>query len=598
LKPELRRYQLDAQDAIETAQRAGNNRVLVQMPTGTGKTVMFAALLKRFAGWLATLPPAGAKLLVIAHREELLDQAVDKIQKANPGLIVTVEQGSRHSHKFSDVIVASIQTLSASKFKRLHQLLARHTFRIVIVDEAHHAAASTYRTALAHLGFLPPADLSEKVNVESATEDEAVKMTAALDGWDAVAPKDRLLIGVTATPNRSDAVGLGCVFQTLAYSYRLKQAISDKWLVPLTPWIIETHTSLENVQLSHGDFNQRQLADAVNNERRNQLAVAAWQEYAQGRATLAFTVDVQHAKDLAGAFTQAGVRAAYVSGETPKDERHATLQQFRDGQLDVITNCMVLTEGTDLPIASCILHAKPTKSATLYEQMTGRGLRLYDGKDDCVVIDLVDVARRHSLQSAPVLYGLPPQLTVKGKRLDKVADEFEELLALHKGFDASQFGRVTLEQLQAHASKFNVWEVPELGAFGAGRAMTWVKVGTDRFSLSFPWLDGEETLVVTPDLLGKWELSATFKSKETGEKRQRTIGTGFESSDVAAGVAEQFVLQERQTVTKLVSKNEPWRVKLASEKQINYLRRLRVPVKHGLTAGEASNLIDLATAKR
>ena len=143
--PQLRNYQEGQLDAIIAAYEAGTNRVLLKSPTGTGKTVTFAAMLRhgRIASWLAGLvPQKGARMLVIAHREELLDQAADKISKANPGLMVSIEQGDRFANNYSDVVIASIQTLAARKFTRLKRLLTYHAFRLVVVDEAHHAAAT------------------------------------------------------------------------------------------------------------------------------------------------------------------------------------------------------------------------------------------------------------------------------------------------------------------------------------------------------------------------------------------------------------------------------------------------------------------------
>jgi superfamily II DNA or RNA helicase len=238
--------QLEALDAVVRAYAGGQNRLLVKMPTGTGKTVMFAHLLTELR---ERLPPMGgvrgAGMLVIAHREELLDQATETIRRINPGLMVDIEQGDRRSSRYADVVVASIQSLSARKYARLERLQEWHSFRLVVVDEAHHSAAATYRTVLARLGFLPMADASESLEIEAATHDDVTVMQAALDGWDAIAPKDRLLVGVTATPNRSDAIGLGCVFQSIAYNYELKTAIDRGRLVPITPWVIETAESID-----------------------------------------------------------------------------------------------------------------------------------------------------------------------------------------------------------------------------------------------------------------------------------------------------------------------------------------------------------------
>lgn len=607
----LRPYQEQMRDRLWAAYEGGHNRVLEKAPTGTGKTVFFAALPQhpQLRVWLEQFPAHQRKMLVIAHREELLDQALEKLQRANPGLMCSIEQGDRHANYYSDVVIASIQTLSARKFTRLKRLLQRMTFRLVVVDEAHHAAAATYRTALALLGFLPLADMSDTENIIAATHDDVVEMERALAGWDQQAPRDRLLLGVTATPNRSDAIGLGCVFQTLAYSYALKDAIADGWLVPIEAVAIETQEDLTTVHTTAGDYNQKELAEAVNKERRNQLALAAWRAHADGLSTIAFTVDVQHAHDVAATFERDGIRAVALSGKTPREERHRILRDFTAGTIQVIANCMVLTEGTDLPRTECILHLKPTQSATLYEQMTGRGLRIHPGKRRCVVVDLVDVTRKHSLQQAPVLYGLPPGLMVKGRELGALAEELEGIRTLFPSFDieAALAGKhLTLEQLQATAAAVDVWTIPSLGAFGAGRALNWIKVATDCYRLEYPWTAGDqegyERLQVSRDLLGKWELSLTFRPKAVDGRpamvRQRTIAAGITEATEAADMAEKFILQERRSVTRLKDKDAPWRSRPATEKQRNYLRRLRVPFNpKTLTMGHASDLIDIANAR-
>lgn len=594
----LRPYQLLAIQSIVGELARGNNRVLMQMATGLGKSFTVASLLvdTSVGDWIQS---TGRKrrALAIAHREELLEQMADTIRAVDPSLMVSIEQGPRRANRFSDVVVASIQTLAASKCRRLLDLIRYQPFGIVIVDEAHHAAAASYRTVLAHLGFLPPEDISDDENDDAATEQDAAAMAAHLTDWDARAPRDRFLLGVTATPNRSDAIGLGCVFQTIAFTYPIRKGVEDGFLVPIVPWVVDTSVSLDGVRTNRGDFNQRDLADAVNNEHRNWLAVDAWHKYAHMRPTLAFTVDVQHAHDLADAFRAKGIRAAAVSGETPKDERRALLNDFRAGHVDVITNCMILTEGTDLPMTSCILHAKPTKSATLFEQMTGRGLRLHDGKADCIVIDLVDVARKHSLMTAPVLYGLPPGLSsTKGKNLNELADAWDAFVAAHPGLNAEKLGRVAIEQLQVKASTFNIWELPSLGAFGAGRAMNWVKVSADSFRLQFPWQDGTEVVTVAPDLLGHYAVSCTFRPG-VGPVRQRTLVAGVASAVEGADFAERWILAERPEVRRLTDKGASWRKDAASERQKAALRWRKIPHSPDIKKGDAADLLNLARAR-
>jgi superfamily II DNA or RNA helicase len=313
----LRPYQ---QAIIEAIAASPSQRQLVQAATGVGKTVMFASL-PQWPSIRARLGASPWAMLVIAHREELIDQAASKIAGQNPGLTVAVEQGDRYASVSSDVVVASVQTLVARQGGRLRRLMREKPFRLVIVDEAHHASATTYRAVLTTLGFLPP-DLP----ITDASE-----LSSALKAWDSShGHEPRLLVGVTATPNRSDGVGLAAVFQSMVYTYPIRQAISDGWLVEIVAWAIETRESIDHVKTTAGEFNQKQLAEAVNTEARNRLAVTSWQQHAQGRQTIAFTVDVAHAHAAADTFTASGIPAMAVSGDTPKDDRRAILESYRN----------------------------------------------------------------------------------------------------------------------------------------------------------------------------------------------------------------------------------------------------------------------------
>lgn len=615
MKLTLRNYQHDAGAALRGSIAQGLRRLLVKKPTGTGKTVWFAALLELLGEWLATLPKKkGAKLLVIAHREELLDQALEKIQRANPGLMCSIEQGDRHANRYSDVVIASIQTLAAMKFRRLERFMAHHDPAIVVIDEAHHAAAASYRTTIARLGFLPTEVSSATGEVEAATHDDVKLMTKALEGWDQQAPKDRVLVGVTATPNRTDAIGLGCVFQSIAYSYDLKQAIEDGWLVPIKPWAIETAESLDDVKTARGDFHQGELADAVNNDRRNRLALESWKVLAGDRPTIAFTVDVAHAHAVADLFNAGGVRAAAISGETPKETRRQILEDYRRGRIQVLSNCMVLTEGTDLPTTACILHLKPTKSATLYEQMTGRGLRLHPDdpagvarraaavefiKPNCIVIDLVDIARRHSLQAAPVLYGLPPGIKTKGDDLGDLEKQIAKVRELAPTTDLDELLRskhYTIQELLDRASTFDAFNIPEMGALGEALSMDWLKVTEKKFILQYPWADGIEIVAVEADMLGHFDVSITLRPAN-GEIRQRTIAAQVPTPIAALKLAETFIRDERGSVTAITDKAAGWKRRPASEKQIALLTRLRVPVPKNCTMGQAGRLINMAKSR-
>jgi hypothetical protein len=283
------------------------------------------------------------------------------------------------------------------------------------------------------------------------------------------------------------------------------------------------------------------------------------------------------------------------------------LAAYQRGGVQVITNCMVLTEGTDLPRTGCILHAKPTKSATLYEQMTGRGLRTYPGKSDCIVLDLVDIARKHSLQTARrCSTGCRRECSSRaGSRASR--EELEALREVPRGdrSDVPDGRRFTLEELRDRASTFDVWAIPDRsGRSASGRCSTGSRSGRTIYRLQYPWSDGSETLEVSPNLIGKWQVVCTLRPHGTKEQprpapRQRTIVDGLDEPLRARQTAEAFVCQQRPSVAKMKQPDAPWRQAKASEKQLALLAKWRIPHDpKTVTRGRASDLLDLASSRR
>jgi len=354
--------------------------------------------------------------LVVAHRDELIEQTVDKMRAENPDAIIGVEKAERRAPEESNIVVATVQTLSE---KRLESFVARFQRRIslFIIDEAHHAAAPSYR--------------------------------AIVDAILAQRP-EAMVLGFTATPNRGDGVRLADVFEKIVYSMDARKAIDAGYLVPVKSYAVATTTNLDDVSARGGDFVIGQLAAAVNTVDRNARIVAAYKQHTPGLKALVFTASVEHARDVAEEFVANGVRAEWASGETPRDERERIVRDFRDGDIDVLVNCGLYLEGFDVPSVQVILNARPTKSTTLYTQITGRALRPIDdianllsstesalmrrelieksSKPAAIIIDLVDQAQRHQLVTLPSLYGLPPQIDAQGKMTAQVAEKFEELL--------------------------------------------------------------------------------------------------------------------------------------------------------------------------
>lgn len=257
---------------------------------------------------------------------------------------------------------------------------------------------------------------------------------------------------VTLTDKRNrkfEAQPEDCVFQKHVYEYPLTDALEDGWLVPIVGHTVQTDTDLSGVSTSHGDFSEGQLEKAVTNAARTNLAINAWKQVAEQRQTLVFCAGVEHAHHAAGMWQQAGYTAAAIDGTTEKDARRNHLSDFKSGKLQVLCNCGVFTEGTDLPTCSAVVHLRPTKSWNLYVQMTGRGTRTLPGvvndemtaeerrqciatsfKPDCVVIDLVDITKDQDLCSAPSILDLPANMDLQGQSVlatKKMLDEFEEV---------------------------------------------------------------------------------------------------------------------------------------------------------------------------
>jgi superfamily II DNA or RNA helicase len=408
--PRLRPYQIAAQQAIVEARDRGIRAQLVSMATGLGKTVIIATL-----PTLLEVRP-GDVTLVIAHRDELIQQTVEKMRDANPDAIIGVEKAEDHAPLNAAIVVATVQTLAG---KRLAEFLRRFGRRIAlfVIDEAHHAAAKSYKAINAGILMSRP---------------------------------DAMVLGFTATPQRGDNVKLVDfeVFHEQVFRLDAPDAIEQGYLTPLKGYAVATNVDLDNVQ-ARGDFIIGQLADAIDNEERNRKVVESYTSFIPGRKALVFTATVEHARNVCAAFVEAGVEAVWASGETPKAQREQIVRDFKADKIRVLVNCGLYLEGFDVPSIEAIINARPTKSTTLYTQITGRALRPTDDISDvlsllptpeqrrqmittskktyAIVIDIVDQARRHALVTLPTLWGLPSQIDAEGHPISDIATKYDEL---------------------------------------------------------------------------------------------------------------------------------------------------------------------------
>jgi len=272
----LRTYQTQCLDKSLERYQAGCNRQLAVLATGTGKTCIAASLRSHHA--------FTKKVLFLVHREELAAQAADDMLAWNPGLMVGVEMAQQRSRPMDTFIVASVPTIGKKGSRRLTKFDPAE-FDCIIQDEVHHGMAATFQNVYSYFGLMAPN------------------------------PSGPLFLGLTATPNRSDGQGLRKILDEVIYDYGMEKAISDGYLVDLRLWRISSKTNLDSVGISDGDFKKKELEKTVNTPERNALIVKAWAQRTKGMKSLAFTVDVQHALDLAEAFKSLGVPAAAVWGE-------------------------------------------------------------------------------------------------------------------------------------------------------------------------------------------------------------------------------------------------------------------------------------------
>ena len=430
MKQTLRPYQSECVRAVMDSYEQGYRRVLYTLPTGTGKTTTFSELIKQFLAndW---------KVLVLAHRSELIAQAYERIKDHND--LTTWEIGMEvagvTASRGVSVVVGSVMTVkNASRLDWFDP-------DVIIVDECHRAAGNSFK------------HISERAGVNKG-DCFYVGCTATARRTDrqslfAFRP-DGTRVTLTDKRNRKfEADAKECVFEKHVYEYPLTDALEDGWLVPVVGHTVQTQTDLSEVRTTAGDYAEGQLAKTVDNAVRTNLAINAWKQIAADRQTLVFCASVEHAHHAAEMWQSAGYTAKAIDGTTDKARRHLILLDFKQGRLQVLCNCGVFTEGTDLPTCSAIVHLRPTKSWNLYCQMTGRGTRTLpgvvndsmtpderrksiasSGKPDCVVLDFVDITKDQDLCAAPSLLDLPANMDLQGQSITdakKLLDEFEEV---------------------------------------------------------------------------------------------------------------------------------------------------------------------------
>ena len=343
---DLRPYQQASREAVEQQWADGISRTLLVLPTGCGKTIVFVKITEDCVR-------KGKRVLILAHRGELLMQAADKLQQAT-GLKCAVEKADQSClGSWYNVVVGSVQTLMREK--RLNQFPENY-FDTIIIDEAHHAISDSYQRILDHF-------------------------------------HDAKVLGVTATPDRGDMRNLGHIFESLAYEYSLSRAIKEGYLVPIKALTVPLSLDISGVSMQSGDFKASEIGTALD-PYLDQIADEMWKT-CHDRKTVVFLPLVKTSQKFRDILNAHGFKAAEVNGEST--DRADILEAFDRGDYNVLCNSMLLTEGWDCPSVDCVIVLRPTKVRSLYSQMVGRGTRLCEGKDHLLLLDFLWHTERHEL---------------------------------------------------------------------------------------------------------------------------------------------------------------------------------------------------------
>jgi superfamily II DNA or RNA helicase len=345
----LRPYQVDVVAQMEQAIAAGEKRLLIVAPTGSGKTVVASAIIN---GFTERYRP----VVVLAHRKEIIDQTSKKLHgsKITHGIV----KAGYSPRPMERVQVASVQTLWVRAMRS--EAMTLPPADLLVVDECHHATARTWRKLIE-------------------------------------AYPDAVLIGLTATPCRGDGCGLGGIFTTMIECPQIPDLIEQGgWLVKSRVYA-PVKPNLCGVHVRHGDYVEAELAARMNDAKLIGDIVTHWHKFGERRKTVAFACDVAHSIHIKDEFVRANVRAEHLDGSTPDDERDAILGRLASGETELVSNCMVLTEGWDMPEVGCAILARPTKRMGLYRQMIGRVLRPAEGKTDAIILDHSGAVFRHGL---------------------------------------------------------------------------------------------------------------------------------------------------------------------------------------------------------
>ncbi|KAA8906630.1 P-loop containing nucleoside triphosphate hydrolase protein [Sphaerosporella brunnea] len=570
---QLRDYQEECINAVVEHVEKGHRRMGVSLATGSGKTVVFTQLISRLLH--PSRPKHATRTLILAHRTELVQQAHDHCRRTYPDLTIDVEMASLKASGTADITIASIQSItSGSRIEKFDP----SSYKLILIDEAHHAVAQRYMDTLDYFGVL-----------DMEKGDPHMKP---------------ILVGVSATLSRNDGLALGKVLDYIVYHRDYVDMIEDNWLCPVKFTTVQTNVDLSRVRATGNDFAVGELSRAVNTDQANETVVRSWLQKARQReSTIVFCVDISHVNEITAKFRQYGIDARPVTSLTTAQDRKDRLAAFRTKQFPVLVNCGVFTEGTDIPNIDCVLLARPTKSKNLLIQMIGRGMRLHPDKKDCHVIDMVGSIER-GVATVPTLFGLDPDELLDDESMEAAKTRVSERKAAEAGAAAAAAAATPLSDAKPRQAPFvSFTNYPDVFSLLADSRqdlhirsispLCWVSISPSLHVLSMR--SGFLKIFPSPNHPDTWDVTATLElPKELKlnfvKAPPRMVVSNAASLELAVKAADTFALSKHPMI--LLSTNAAWRKGPASEGQRALLEKVKgLKPADTLTKGHAGDMI-------
>ena len=505
---ELRPYQIESVEAVKNLQPNFNG--ILSLSTGTGKTVIMSAIANEVK----------SRCLIVVQSQELREQTVEKLYNTNPDLDVGSVQASLNSVS-NKVVIATRQSLTHSKSTRLEQMSEHGDFELVFFDECHSSVGQIKK-------------ILDKLN-----------------------PNIKV-IGLTATPFNEE---MKKVFHGIIYEKSILEMINSGYLCEPKAIFVHSDTDLSNVKTIAGEFNQRQLEDTVNTDTRNDLVVESYIKYASDRkATIVFASGIAHARDICQKFKDNNIICDYIDSTIEDKQRELIISNFKSGNLPVIVNVGILTLGFDYPPCDCILLCRPMKSKILYTQIIGRGLRTSEGKSNCLIIDVVDIVRKHDLMTMTDIFGVE----IKDQETLTEAIEREEKNKVEKLEREELAKQKEQERLKLIAEELKLFKT-NMSEYFSEAYYSWFKCDINTFALS-----------ITSDLhytIYKNLQENSFELYMVDTTNRINTKDYISEDDNLINLIEEAEKYASRKYSTFLDRKAKWKYEPATQKQLDWLKK-------------------------